>query len=112
MIGSECMQALHFVSNADYILVNGSIRMRDSLAHIRVYSMSIVTKYNDITQHYLTSTAYMFTWIFRKGQDHPPPPPVFWQTDIRRRDLAVRYRANHLLPRSNHLLLQTAPTCC
>ncbi|XP_037466263.1 uncharacterized protein LOC119338059 isoform X3 [Triticum dicoccoides] len=101
MIGSECMQALHFVSNADYILVNGSIRMRDSLAHIRVYSMSIVTKYNDITQHYLTSTAYMFTWIFRKGQ-----------TDIRRRDLAVRYRANHLLPRSNHLLLQTAPTCC
>ena len=78
MIGSECMQALHFVSNADYILVNGSIRMRDSLAHIRVYSMSIVTKYNDITQHYLTSTAYMFTWIFRKGQDHPPPPPVFW----------------------------------
>ncbi|XP_044402686.1 uncharacterized protein [Triticum aestivum] len=41
MIGSECMQALHFVSNADYILVNGSIRMRDSLAHIRVYSMRL-----------------------------------------------------------------------
>lgn len=44
MIGSECMQALHFVSNADYILVNGSIRMRDSLAHIRVYSMRCVTE--------------------------------------------------------------------
>uniref|UniRef100_A0A8R7QKQ0 OB domain-containing protein n=1 Tax=Triticum urartu TaxID=4572 RepID=A0A8R7QKQ0_TRIUA len=47
------MQALREVRNGDYVVVNGSIRRRDSVMHIRVYSIRLVTNYNEITHHFL-----------------------------------------------------------
>ncbi|XP_048569522.1 replication protein A 32 kDa subunit B-like [Triticum urartu] len=52
-IDGEYMQALREVRNGDYVMVNGSIRRRDSVMHIRVYSIRLVTNYNEITHHFL-----------------------------------------------------------
>ncbi|XBI72927.1 hypothetical protein VPH35_066777 [Triticum aestivum] len=52
-IDGEYMRALREVRNGDYVVVNGSIRTRDSVMHIRAYSIRLVTNYNEITNHFL-----------------------------------------------------------
>ncbi|XP_044364494.1 replication protein A 32 kDa subunit B [Triticum aestivum] len=52
-IDGEYMRALREVRNGDYVVVNGSIRTRDSVMHIRAYSTRLVTNYNEITNHFL-----------------------------------------------------------
>ncbi|XBJ19925.1 hypothetical protein VPH35_002530 [Triticum aestivum] len=49
----DSVAPVHYIGRGDYVVVNGFIRTWDSVMHIRVYSIRLVTNYNNISHHFL-----------------------------------------------------------